>query len=158
MTETFDGIREGHNGVPVLFLLLFFGLMAWAVWYIYSFTPGTTGWSQQQVYEDRLALEKKAETPVPTENPYEHNDKAIQEGKGIYAANCAVCHGDNLEGGVGPDLTTHLRYGETDKEKYISIFEGREGGMPGFGDQLGRDRTWRVLAYMDSVREYGARP
>jgi len=153
-----DGIKEGHNKVPVVFLLFFFGLLAWAGWYIFSFTPAITGWSQQQVYEERLAASKKTMLPVPDENPYEKDAKAIAEGKGLYAANCAVCHGEDLKGGVGPDLTDHFQYGETDREKYISIFDGRPGGMPGFGDQLGRDRTWRVLAYMDSVREYGAKP
>jgi len=27
--------------------------------------------------------------------------------------------------------------------------------MPGFETELGRERIWKVLAYVDSVREYG---
>jgi cytochrome c oxidase cbb3-type subunit 3 len=63
-----------------------------------------------------------------------------------------------LKGDVGPDLTGHFKYGETDGRKYESIAKGRPGGMPAFGEQLGRDRIWKVLAYIDSVREYGAKP
>ena len=84
--------------------------------------------------------------------------KAVAEGKGIYAEHCAGCHGEDLKGDDGPDLTEHLSYGESDAEKYRSIAEGRPGGMPPFGSQLGRDRIWKVLAYVDSVRESGRKP
>jgi mono/diheme cytochrome c family protein len=30
--------------------------------------------------------------------------------------------------------------------------------MPAFEQQLGRDRIWKILAYVDSVREYGKKP
>ena len=30
--------------------------------------------------------------------------------------------------------------------------------MPAFETELGRDRIWKVLAYVDSVREYGKTP
>jgi hypothetical protein len=30
--------------------------------------------------------------------------------------------------------------------------------MPAFEAELGRDRIWKVLAYVDSVREYGKKP
>ncbi|MBI5140962.1 MAG: c-type cytochrome [Nitrospirae bacterium] len=158
MSDTFDGIKEGHSRIPKGVMVLFIGLAAWAVWYVFSFTPTFSGWSQGKIYEERLASSRAAVKEIPYENPYEKDPKAIAEGKGIYEANCASCHGANLKGGVGNDLTAHFKYGETDKDKYLSIFSGRGGGMPGFGDQLGRDRTWKVLAYMDSVREYGMKP
>jgi len=158
MTDTVGGVKEGHNKVPAVFLVLFFGLIAWGVWYIISFTPFFSGWTQQKVYEEKLSAIAAAKKLVPYENPYEQELKAVEEGRGLYSANCAVCHGEDLKGGVGPDLTGRFSYGETDKDKYISIFEGRAGGMPPFGDQLGRDRVWKVLAYMDSVREYGEKP
>ncbi|MCL5022787.1 MAG: hypothetical protein M1497_05410 [Nitrospirae bacterium] len=55
-------------------------------------------------------------------------------------------------------MTDHLKYGETDDKKYQSIAKGTPNGMPAFEQQLGRDRIWRVLAYVDSVREYGKKP
>jgi len=158
MTDTVGGVKEGHKKVPAVFLVFFFGLIGWGLWYIASFTPIFSGWSQQKVYDEKLSATAAGEKPVMYENPYEQDMKAVEEGRGLYAANCAVCHGENLKGGVGPDLTGHLAYGETDKDKYISIFEGRGGGMPPFRDQLGRDRVWKVLAYVDSVREYGKKP
>jgi len=157
MTE-FDGIKEAHNKIPRGLFLFFVGLIVWLIWYIYSFTPEITGWSYYNKFEQEIAAEKKVATVIPTENPYKNNDKAIAEGKVIYAENCAVCHGDDLKGGVGPDLSGHLKYGETDDKKFESIAEGRGGGMPPFAQQLGRDRIWKVLSYIDSIREYGKTP
>ncbi len=154
MTE-FDGIQEEHNKIPRGWLLFFIGLIVWLVWYIYSFTPEISGWSYYKKFEQEMAEARKMPEVIPTENPYEHNEKAIAEGRVIYTENCSACHGEDLKGGVGPDLTEHLKYGETDNKKFESIAKGRGGGMPPFGQQLGRDRIWKVLAYVDSVREYG---
>jgi cytochrome c oxidase cbb3-type subunit 3 len=154
----FDEIKEEHNKIPRGWLLFFIGLIVWLVWYIFSFTPEISGWSYYKIFEKEMEAEKKIAKVIPTENPYEHNEKAVAEGRVIYAENCSVCHGEDLKGGVGPDLTEHLKYGETDNKKYESIAMGRGGGMPPFQTQLGRDRIWKVLAYIDSVREYGLSP
>ena len=157
MNDTFRDL-ERHNKVPRLFLLFLFALILWGLGYIASYTPEISGWSQYKVLDRELASEKAAPAVLPHENPYEQDPKAIVEGKGIYTEHCAGCHGGELKGEDGPDLTGHLSFGETDAEKYRSIAEGRPGGMPAFESQLGRERIWKVLAYVDSVREAGRKP
>jgi mono/diheme cytochrome c family protein len=149
-----------HNKVPRGFLLLFFCLMAWGIYYIAAYTPRFSGWSQYKVLQKEAEADRKlaAAGPALEENPYERDAKAVAEGQGMYLESCAGCHGAALKGDVGPDLTGHLKYGETDGRKYESIAKGRPGGMPAFEAQLGRDRIWKVLSYVDSVREYGAKP
>lgn len=151
---------ERHNKVPRGFLALFFGLMAWGIYCIAAYTPEISGWSQYEVLARELAADraKASSAAKMTENPYERDEKAVAEGKGVYLEKCADCHGKDLKGADGPSLLAHLKYGEQDKEKYASIAGGRPGGMPGFGTELGRDRIWKVLAYVDSVREYGKEP
>ncbi|MGE5190102.1 MAG: c-type cytochrome [Gemmatimonadota bacterium] len=145
---------ERHNKVPAFFLVFFFALIAWGIFYIVRYTPQISGWSQYDVLrKESEAARTAAPAAVSHENPYEGDPKAIAEGGRIYAENCAGCHGDALKGDVGPDLTGHLKYGETDIAKYDSIANGRPGGMPAFESQLGRQRIQRVLAYVDSIRE-----
>ena len=133
MSEPFKEMGR-HNRIPRFFLAFFFALIAWGVYYIAAYTPQISGWSQYTVLRKELEAEKKTATPVPvSENPYEFDPKAIAEGKGIYAEHCTGCHGDRLNGDVGPDLTTHLKYGETDDVKFESIAAGRPDGMPAFG-------------------------
>lgn len=152
---------EQHNKVPRGFLALFFGLVAWGVYCIAAYTPEISGWSQYRVVSEEIAAERaKARELSRTmrENPYERDEKAVMEGRGIYLEKCAGCHGEDLKGGDGPSLVDHLKYGEQDNPMFDSISGGRPGGMPGFDAELGRDRIWKVLAYVDSVREYGKKP
>ena len=152
---------ERHNKVPRGFLALFFGLVAWGVYCIAAYTPEISGWSQYKVLSKEMEADKaKAAVAAKTmiENPYEHDEKAVAEGQLIYAGNCAECHGKDLKGPDGPSLVGHLKFGEQDPEKYESIAKGRPGGMPPFETELGRERIWKVLAYVDSVREYGKKP
>ncbi len=145
---------ERHNKVPRFFLVFFFALVAWGIVYIARYTPQISGWSQYEVFrQESLAAKAKAPVAVAHENPYENDRKAIAEGSRIYAENCAGCHGETLKGGDGPDLTGHLKYGETDAEKHASIAGGRPNGMPAYEGPLGQERIWRVLAYVDSIRE-----
>ena len=158
MSDAFKELEQ-DNKIPLFFLVFFFALIAWGVYYIAVYTPEISGWSQYDVLNQEMEKEKKATASVSMrENPYEFDQKAIAEGKGIYTEHCAGCHGNDLKGDVGPDLTAHFRFGETDDVKFASIAEGRPDGMPSFGNQLGRERIWKVLAYVDSIREYKAKP
>ena len=155
------GKLEAHNKVPRGFLVLLFGLIAFGVYYIAAYTPGISGWSQYKVLSQEMEADRAkaaAGAGTMTENPYERDEKAVAEGQVIYAGKCAECHGKDLKGGDGPSLTAHLKYGEQDGRMYESIAKGRPGGMPAFEKELGRDRIWKVLAYVDSVREYGKKP
>jgi len=150
---------ERENKAPRYFLVFFFALIAWGLCYIAAYTPEISGWSQYRILEKEREAEDKAAAAIPLhENPYETDAKAVAEGKGLYAEHCGECHGEDLRGDDGPDLTGHLSFGETDAEKYRSIAEGRPGGMPAFGSSLGRDRIWKLLSYIDSVREHGRNP
>lgn len=158
MSDAFRDLQRDHKA-PRYFLVFFFALIAWGLLYIATYTPEISGWSQYRILDRERAEEEKVAAALPLhENPYETDPKAVAEGKGIFAEHCAGCHGRDLKGNVGPDLTGHLSYGESDAEKYRSIAEGRPGGMPAFGSRLGRDRIWKVLAYVDSVREHRERP
>lgn len=157
MSDAFRDLEREHKA-PRYFLVFFFALIVWGLYYIAAYTPEFSGWSQYKALDRQLEAEKAAPAVIPHENPYEQDPKAIVEGKGIYAENCAGCHEEDLKGKVGPDLTGHLAFGETDDKKFESIAKGRPGGMPAFGSRLGRERIWKVLAYVDSVRESGRKP
>jgi cytochrome c oxidase cbb3-type subunit 3 len=154
------GKMEAHNKVPRGFLVLLFGLIAFGVYYIAAYTPGISGWSQYKVLSKEMEADraKAALTSKMTGNPYERDEKAVAEGQVIYTGKCAECHGKDLKGADGPPLVGHLKFGEQDPGKYESIAKGRPGGMPAFETELGRDRIWKVLAYVDSIRAYGKKP
>lgn len=85
-------------------------------------------------------------------NPYHGDMAAIKEGHDLFVGmNCAACHGYDLKGGMGPDLTdSYWRYGGAPADVYKTIFEGRPQGMPAWGRTLPPPLIWKVVAYIES--------
>ncbi len=112
-------------------------------------------------YLQKLGKDVKSAAPAAPEvakaapgmkNPVEGDKEAIEEGKKIFAQNCATCHGGNAKGGIGPDLTAkQKKFGNSDGDLYASVSKGRPGGMPEWETSLGRDRVWKVIAYLRSI-------
>ena len=99
------------------------------------------------------------------------NTEAVKLGAKIYAAECASCHGENLQGepnwrvakadGVLPapphnddGHTWHhadsLLFNYTQKGGQGMGPEGFQSGMPGFGDTLSDEEIWSVLSFIKS--------
>ena len=85
-------------------------------------------------------------------NPYAKDAGAVAEGNDRFVQmNCASCHGYDLKGGMGPDLTdTYWRYGGSPADIYKSIFEGRPQGMPAWGRALTPAEIWKLVSYIQS--------
>jgi cytochrome c oxidase cbb3-type subunit 3 len=85
-------------------------------------------------------------------NPYAGDMAAIKQGNDLFVGmNCAGCHGYDLKGGMGPDLTdTYWRYGGSPADIYKSIYEGRPQGMPAWGRSIPPAQIWKLVAYIQS--------
>jgi glucose/arabinose dehydrogenase len=87
----------------------------------------------------------KAPAPAWGENPA----LALVEFGKLYRANCASCHGENLEGGGGPALTPALINARTDDQLHDTIHNGHpEAGMPPFKDILSDAEQWQLVNFL----------
>jgi mono/diheme cytochrome c family protein len=69
-------------------------------------------------------------------------------GEEIYLQLCSNCHGDQLEGGVGPPLGPGSNAAEQpDEFLHVTITQGR-GRMPSFSSSLTDDQVDRLIAYL----------
>jgi cytochrome c oxidase cbb3-type subunit 3 len=97
----------------------------------------------------------------PLERPLAAADAAdLAEGKRLYNAQCALCHGIDGGGGYGPSLLrpTFARASD-DAGLFTLVRVGIPGVMPGFGDANGPRRSWQLAAFVRSMtREGGATP
>lgn len=73
----------------------------------------------------------------------------------LYAANCALCHGDELEGGIGPALGPggHAP-GHSDAE-LIAIVANGKNEMPSFAGELTEPQITDVIAFIRGVAAEG---
>jgi cytochrome c oxidase cbb3-type subunit 3 len=154
--KDFDGIKyRGETPPPTIFNILFYGLLIFGVVFIayYLFS----GWSSEGEFAERKKAQEaamKAAAPAPSARAHKEDDAAryLAEGKKIYGERCAVCHGADGKGGIGPDLTKKdLKYGKGDKELAESIEKGRAGGMPAFGGQISHEQVEGLVAFVKSL-------
>lgn len=156
-----DGIREreaGKKKMPLGMFILFIGLICFGLMYLILFTPMITGWNQAGQYETEvkareaeLAGMPKADVHVETEH---EQMVAADKGREIYLAECAACHGEKLEGGIGPALTgLKFKYGATLDDHIRVITKGTDEGMPGF-PQLGADKIRKVASYVHTRHQH----
>ncbi|HEY6010869.1 MAG TPA: c-type cytochrome, partial [Nitrospirota bacterium] len=85
----------------------------------------------------------------------EHEQRvAADKGKELYRAECAACHGEKLEGGIGPSLMgPKFKHGATLDDHIRVITKGTDAGMPGF-PQLGAEKIRMVASYVHTQHQH----
>lgn len=156
-----DGISEDREQrPPAYFNVLFYGLIIWGVifmaYYLFS------GWSSEAEFRQAMAQHEKIHakaSPPPAASAASTVTGADKTGGGdaeagekIYAARCAMCHGAEGEGGIGPNLKDdQYLYGGSFQAVHESIAKGRPRGMPAFGNQLSASDIDNLTAYVLSL-------
>ena len=153
--EHADGIVENReNKPPVYFNVLFYGLIIWGVIFMAYFL--FSGWSSSGEFQEKMAAHKEqtgqasAAAPPPAPAAPAAAEQAAPDAAGIYNAKCAVCHGADAKGGVGPDLTGDYKSGKSADAIRESVAKGRTGGMPAFGTQLDDAETDALVELLQS--------
>jgi glucose/arabinose dehydrogenase len=76
----------------------------------------------------------------------------------LYKDHCAICHGDNLEGGLGGGLLGELQYAQSDDDLFQWIKEGNpELGMPAFANALEDPEIRSMVIYIREMRQKAER-
>jgi len=83
----------------------------------------------------------------------------IAAGKEIFASNCASCHGEDAKGmrdAGAPDLTDHhWIYGGDERTVYETVYSGRQGHMPNWGERLSPINLKILTVYVYSLERDG---
>ena len=81
------------------------------------------------------------------ENPFAGDAAALAEGEALYAKHCAICHGAERDGGIGPELEA----GSFDDDELFDTISGgvTDAGMPSFS-KLGADRLWKLVTFLQN--------
>ena len=103
------------------------------------------------------AVAARAQYPAPTlERPLAEAGAAdLAEGKRLYTAQCALCHGIDGSGGYGPSLLKPaFTRAPDDAGLFTLVRAGIPGLMPGF-DANGPKRNWQLAAFARSLTRSG---
>jgi cytochrome c oxidase cbb3-type subunit III len=99
-----------------------------------------------------LACSAYGQVTPDSNNPFQGSADAAAAGKTLFGKmNCAGCHGYDLTGHMGPDLTgKSWLYGGKPGEIFHTISEGTPRGMPSWKGQLTADQIWQLVTYIQS--------
>jgi cytochrome c oxidase cbb3-type subunit 3 len=158
-TRVYDDIHEEDNVLPLWWLAILFGTVAFGFvyWFVYHTTQSLP--QPDEEYRTELAAMTKARAEA---NPMSDEAFAlmlaspenIEAGKQVFATTCASCHGQNAEGLIGPNLTDrYWLYGNKPTDIVRDVTEGFiEKGMPPWGPVLGPEKVRKVTAYVLSLK------
>lgn len=158
----FDGIRELDNSLPPWWLWLFYFTIAFSAVYLYYFTFTGKGADQAQEYVmemEKAEIEKetflKTQANSVDENSVEILTDAgmLAEGKSIFKASCAVCHGNEGQGTIGPNLTdNYWKHGGSIKDIFKTVKYGvPDKGMIAWQAQLNPAAMQKVSSYITTL-------
>lgn len=161
MDHMYDGIQEYDNPMPKWWTSSFLLTAVFAVLYVVGITFGQVDGYQDDMKQDD-AENEVLRAAVSAKNPPIDDAllstaiadaKRSEEGKLVFAANCASCHGAGGGGLIGPNLTdTSYLYGKKPMETYIVIRDGAPKGMPPWGAILSQADMLNVISYVVSIR------
>jgi cytochrome c oxidase cbb3-type subunit 3 len=159
----FDGIKEREEGrkkMPLGMTLLFSGLVLCGLVYMYLYIPSLSGWTQQSQYEEKTKAHEAVSTTKHTEvegteSAAHEQREALERGQKIYQESCALCHGEKLEGGVGPALLgPKFIYGASLEDHIRVISKGTTKGMPPFESQLGAAKIFTLATFIHAHHKH----
>ncbi len=162
LNHDFDGIRELDNPPPPWFMYLFYSSILFGVVYMVRYQWTDQGLRQEQEYavemkaaeaKEQAMLASAAEKVDETNVTLITDKSKLDAMAAVYAKNCAVCHGKNAEGLVGPNLTDeYWIYGGDVKNLFKTIRHGTPNGMQKFEGVLKPSQIQLISSYVLSLQ------
>lgn len=163
IVHVYDGIEEADNQLPLWWVFVFIGSIAFALAYWVGFqlfqgrpTPYQEYVAERAAIEEARAAELAASPTVDATllEALAKQSSSLAEGRAVFVQQCVPCHGDRAEGKIGPNLTDNRwLHGADPVAIHDTITNGvLAKGMPAWGTVLGAKATRNVAAYVLSVR------
>jgi cytochrome c oxidase cbb3-type subunit 3 len=139
LDHEYDGIREYDNPLPRWWVLILWGSVVFSFVYLVYYHVSPHGVGVVAAYEEdmRRAREERAKQSL-AEAPSEAvlgklmaDSDLMQDAKVTFTTRCAVCHGAEGQGLIGPNLTdNHWIHGQG---RLMDIYEVVSHGVPAKG-------------------------
>lgn len=155
--HVYDGIEEYDQKLPNWWLFTLYGAIGFSIIYWFFFVQSEVGRDDEAQLAKKMAVIEtaKLEAQMALLNDdtlwqMSTNETFVSAGREIYfkEANCAQCHGNELEGGIGVNLVDNeWIYGSAPTVVYNTIHDGANNGMPAW-DALGPEKVAQVTAFV----------
>lgn len=164
----YDGIIEHDNPLPTWWLWTFFLTIIFSFLYFIHYQLGGPGMTLADELKtamkeiERLQSSASMAAPLETEESLAAafaRDGVLVAGASQYASKCASCHGAELQGVIGPNLTDpYWIHGKGTRLDLLKVLrEGvAEKGMPPWAAVMKREEIYSVAAFI--LAKQGSNP
>ena len=145
-----DGIEEYDNPLPDWWLGLFWLTIIWAFAYAVHYHFIAHRSYQKQLAAEMAAAAVRWPAQESSGATLSFAPEAVAAGEAVFTQNCVVCHGQDMKGGIGPDLLDpDWIHGGTAADVVRTITDGvPEKGMLTWGPILGPEKINQVAAFV----------
>lgn len=166
----YDGIQEYDNPLPNWWLMTFLGtiIFSFIYWIHYEFKVGPTQLEELKSDLAMIEAQSKQSTHSPVATPVETEEdlkklvsdpNIVNKGRDVFQAKCSACHGQELQGTIGPNLVDeYWIHGKGHLTDIIAVI--RKGavdkGMPAWDTMLKDEEIKSVVAFISSLE--GSKP
>lgn len=157
MHHEYDGIRELDNPIPGYLQVILYGTILFGIVYMFHYHVLGTGALQEEEYEIEMAEAalKYKDVELPESAIIMITDaKRLDKAATLFADNCATCHGKQLQGDSGPNLTDpYWLHGGAITKVYKTISEGVPGKtMIGWKKKMSSTQRLELASYVLSMQ------
>lgn len=159
--HSFDGIQEFDNKLPNWWLWILYGSIVFSLAYWVFFHTLHVGKLPRERFAQEMVAAQEAQLARMKAGGITDDSLALEatipakvaEGRKIFEQYCVVCHGDQGQGLVGPNLTDdYWLHGPKPMDHYKVVTEGVPAkGMAAWGNQLGPARVEAAVVYVLSI-------
>lgn len=162
LDHEYDGIHELDNNLPPWWKGVFYASIIFAPIYLYftHFADNAVSTQEQYVVEMEAAEDQVKAFLATQKNAIDESNvtlladaDALSNGNIIFQSKCAVCHGKEGEGGIGPNLTDeYWIHGGSIQDVFRTIKHGvPEKGMIAWKNDLRARDMQEVASYIKSL-------
>jgi len=163
LDHEYDGIQELDNPLPMWWLWTFFGtiIFAFLYWLHYDISgaPSSEMYLQQQLAQI-AEQKKKDESSQPQKSATDLNAlvsdaTVVANGNKLFQMNCANCHGQQGQGGIGPNLTDkYWIHGDGDIASVLTTVKKGvlDKGMPAWEAIFKTEEVESLAAFVMSLK------
>jgi len=162
LDHNYDGIQEYDNPTPGWWHLIFWGTIIWGVLYFVVVQMTALVPNQHERFEAvrTAAIEKQFAALMTIDDDLEKvltvmgDENWLIQGKSVFVGACTLCHGQNGEGLIGPNLTDEYFKNATNLIGMIDVVTNgaANGAMPANKNLLTDNEIALVVGYVASLR------
>jgi cytochrome c oxidase cbb3-type subunit 3 len=163
LDHDYDGIKELDNALPPWWVYGFYLTIVFSAIYVWRYHIGKSAPLQVQELKMAIAAAEIQQAEYDKRNAnkvdentivYKEDPVLIENGKALFAKNCAACHGQEAGGGTGPNLTdNYWKHGGDIKNVFKTIRYGvPDMGMIAWGDILTPVEIGSLATFIKSIK------